>query len=119
MVLRPSRRDFLRVLAGNLLCLGASRMAGALPQVPDPSSASSAYPFVEIPSAASGVSWEDRDRFHAEGTQPIAVGTILTRANALIDGAGVYATELVEACLLAKMKVTCWALLLASCALWA
>jgi hypothetical protein len=57
MVLRPSRRDFLRVLAGNLLCLGASRMAGALPQVPDLSSASSAYPFVEIPSAASGVSW--------------------------------------------------------------
>jgi hypothetical protein len=32
-------------------------MAGALPQVPDLSSASSPYPFVEIPSAASGVSW--------------------------------------------------------------
>ena len=57
MVLRPSRRGFLRVLTGNLLYLGASHMAGALPQVPDLSSASSPYPFVEIPSAASGVSW--------------------------------------------------------------
>jgi hypothetical protein len=55
MLYRPSRRDFLRVLAGNVLCTSISRMADALPQAPD--LASPPYPFVEVPSVASGIVW--------------------------------------------------------------
>jgi hypothetical protein len=54
MVCRPSRRDFLRVLAGNLLFARISRMADASPQAPF---SSSPYPFVEVPSVASGIVW--------------------------------------------------------------
>jgi hypothetical protein len=55
MVCRPSRRDFLRVLAGNLLFANISRMADASPQARFLSS--SPYPFVEVPSVASGIVW--------------------------------------------------------------
>ena len=55
MVCRPSRRDFLRVLAGNLLCRqhlahGGRLAAGSV-------LSSSPYPFVEVPSVASGIVW--------------------------------------------------------------
>jgi hypothetical protein len=55
MVCRPSRRDFLRVLAGDLLFANISRMADASPQARFFSS--SPYPFVEVPSVASGIVW--------------------------------------------------------------
>ncbi len=44
-----SRRDFLQALTGNLLYLGISRVAGALPQLPDA--------FSQIPSSVSDITW--------------------------------------------------------------
>jgi enediyne biosynthesis protein E4 len=50
-IFRPSRRDFLWALAGNLLYAGISRVAGAVPQLPSP------YLFAEISPTASGINW--------------------------------------------------------------
>ena len=54
---RPSRREFLRALAGSAGVLGLSRMARALPPSP--------YPFEEVPASISGITWK-----HTAGKSP-------------------------------------------------
>jgi len=55
----PSRRDFLRTVAGSLCYASASGLARALPLPSDE------YPFVVIPPAASGITWA-----HTAGKSP-------------------------------------------------
>ena len=50
MNLRYSRRQFLWTLAGTAGAVGLARFAGALP--------AQAYPFEEIPSSVSGITWK-------------------------------------------------------------
>jgi len=68
MIFRPSRRDVLRALAGSLLYAGFPRVAGAVSQ-PDQS-----YPFVEVPSAESGISWVHTAGKSAEHYLPETTG---------------------------------------------
>jgi hypothetical protein len=67
-IFQPSRRCFLWAVAGNLLNVGISRVAGAVPQLPP------SYSFTEIPSAASGIAWVDTAGKSAEHYLPETTG---------------------------------------------
>jgi hypothetical protein len=62
----PSRRDFLRILAGNAILAGYPRVSGALDKFP--------YPFSEVPSAKSGITWTHTAGGSAEKYLPESTG---------------------------------------------
>jgi hypothetical protein len=60
------RRDFLRTMAGGLVLPAFSRLAYAAPQP--------LYPFTEVPSAASGISWKHTAGHSAQKYLPETTG---------------------------------------------